>query len=347
MSLCCNKKNVFLKNQFARFLLFITLIPAILLLGCSSRGQVRILKLAHVLDSTHPVHKSMAYLADRLQAYSNGRMRIDIYPGGQLGSERECIESLQIGSLDMTKVSSAVLENFVPSMAVFSLPYLFESTEHRWEVYDGPIGESMLLQGENVWLRGLCFYESGTRNFYLRDKAVHTPDDLRGLKIRVMRSYWSIQTINALGGSATPIAFGELYTALQQGVVDAAENNIPTLFQSRHYEASKYVVLDGHSAPSDILLISTHTWNRLDDQEKEWLQKAADTSVTFQKQIWAAATDSALTAMEIMGITIIRPDIKPFQKAVEPLYDELKRRGDPLYDLVEQVRDVKVASATR
>jgi tripartite ATP-independent transporter DctP family solute receptor len=238
----------------------------------------------------------------------------------------------------MTKVSSAVLENFVPSMAIFSLPYLFKSKEHRWKVYNGPIGKKMLLDGEPFWIRGLCFYESGNRNFYLRDKAVRTPEDLKGLKIRVMRSYWSIQTINALGGSATPIAFGELYTALQQGVVDAAENNIPTLFQSRHHETCKYVVLDGHSAPSDILLISTHSWSRLDNQEKAWLQKAVDTSVKYQIQLWDEATNSALKTMVEMGIKIIKPDKGPFEKTVQPLYDNLEKKGDPLFEIVKKIR---------
>lgn len=312
----------------------------LLFLGCAEGRKIEVLKLAHVLDPTHPVHKGMEFLAEKVAEYSSGQMRIDIYPGGQLGSERECIESLQIGSLDMTKVSSAVLENFVPSMAVFSLPYVFRDDEHRWQVYNGTIGKNMLLEGEPVWLRGLCFYETGSRNFYLRDKAVYTPEDLQGLKIRVMRSYWSIQTINVLGGSATPIAFGELYTALQQGVVDAAENNIPTLFQSRHYEACKYVVLDGHSSPSDVLLISTHSWNRLSDKQKEWLQKAVDVSVEYQRSLWDQATNDALQKMETMGITIIEPEKSLFRQKVQPLYEDLRVKNDPLYELVKQVQSV-------
>ncbi|UCH09447.1 MAG: TRAP transporter substrate-binding protein [Fidelibacterota bacterium] len=308
--------------------------------GCSGSRDVAVLKLAHVLDTTHPVHKGMVYLADKVAEYSNGQLTVDIYPGGQLGSEREYIESLQIGSLDMTKVSSAVLENFVPSMAVFSLPYVFRSDSHRWKILFGDIGQKMLLDGEPVWLRGLCFYETGSRNFYLRDKPVYTPEDLKGLKIRVMRSYWSIQTINALGGSATPIAFGELYTALQQGVVDAAENNIPTLFQSRHYETCKYVSLDGHSSPSDVLLISTHTWERLTPQQQVWLQDAVAASVEYQRGLWDEATQSALKAMEAHGVTVIRPDIALFQQQVEPLYAKLKADKDPLYQLVEEIRSV-------
>lgn len=320
--------------------IILVLIYSFILLGCYGSDKVKVLKLAHVLDPTHPVHKGMEFLATKVNEFSHGQMRIDIYPSGQLGSEREYIESLQIGSLDMTKVSSAVLENFVPSMAVFSLPYVFSGDEHRWKVYSGSIGKKMLLEGESVWLHGLSFYESGSRNFYLRDKPVYTPQDLHGLKIRVMRSYWSIQTINTLGGSATPIAFGELYTALQQGVVDGAENNIPTLFQSRHYEACKYVVLDGHSSPSDVLLISTHSWNRLSQQQQAWLQRAVNVSVEYQRSLWDKATNDALQEMEARGIEIIRPDKRLFRQKVQPLYEELKAKKDPLYDLVKQIQAV-------
>jgi len=322
-------------------ILALTYLFLITLFACSGQNPIKVLKLAHVLDPSHPVSKGMERLAETLQDVSDGLMRMDIYPSGQLGSsEREYIESLQIGSLDLTKVSSAVLENFVPSVAVFSLPYVFKSDQHRWNVLFGSVGKKMLLEGEPVWLRGLCFYETGSRNFYLRDKAVYTPDDLKGLKIRVMRSYWSIRTINALGGSATPIAFGELYTALQQGVVDGAENNVPTLFQSRHYEASKYYVMDGHSAPSDVLLISTHSWNRLTDQQKVWLEKAVLSSLAYQRSLWDEATKTALDAMTEMGVTIIEPEKALFREKVKPLYDELKNEHPALHALVEEIQVV-------
>lgn len=329
-----------MNNRFLPRLLFL-LLGLSLLSGCGGSDTVKVLKLAHVLDASHPVSRGMAHLAEKLAEISDGQLTMDIYPGGQLGSsEREYVESLQIGSLDMTKVSTAVLENFVPAFAVFSLPYLFESDEHRWSVLFGDIGEKMLLKGEDLWLRGLCFYETGSRNFYLRDKAVYSPEDLKGLKIRVMKSYWSIQTINALGGSATPIAFGELYTALQQGVVDGAENNVPTLYQSRHFEASKYYVLDGHSAPSDVLLIGTHTWKRLTKQQRQWLMQAVQASVDFQRGVWDEATETALKAMQAHGVEIIRPDKALFREKVSGLYRDLKINYPELDALVQEIQNV-------
>jgi len=331
------KADFMFKKQIQNAIILLLLA---LLFSCTSSEKVTVLKLAHILDPLHPVHQGMEYLAQRLQEKSNGKMRIDIYPSGQLGSEREYVESLQIGSLDMTKVSSSVVENFVPEMAVFSLPYLFRDDAHRWQVLKGEVGKDLLFKGEKFWLRGLCYYETGNRNFYLRDRAVHTPDDLKGLKIRVMRSYWSIRTINALGGSATPISFGELYTALQQGVVDAAENNIPTFFQSKHYEACKYLVLDGHSAPSDVLLISTHRWKKLSLQQQQWLEQAVEESVEYQRKLWGEVIEQNLNTLRAAGVTIIYPDKSPFREKVKPLYAELKHSDIALYNLVEKIRAV-------
>lgn len=321
------------------------LLCLLFLSACSQKEKVTTLKLAHVLDRALPNHLAAVHLAEKLKEYSGGKMELKIYPGGQLGSEREYLESLQIGSLDMTIVSTGVIENFVPSMAVLSLPYLFRSVEHREQVIFGPIGDDILSQGEELWLKGLCFFEAGSRCFYLRDKKVETPEDLAGLKIRVMRSYWSIQTINSLGANATPIAFGELYTALQQGVVDGAENNIPTFYQARHFEACKYYVIDDHSAPSNMALISTHSWERLTEDERKWLKMATKDAVEYQRKEWAKAVDETLAKLIAEGIEIVKPRKDLFQKKVEPLYEKLKEEKNPLYPLVEMIRGVKEVSS--
>ncbi|MCM8531046.1 MAG: TRAP transporter substrate-binding protein [Lentisphaeraceae bacterium] len=323
--------------KFFNCFLFLALVST----GCKKEETVKTLKLAHVLDRGLPNHLAAVRMGEKLAEYSGGKMKLQIYPGGQLGSEREYIESLQIGSLDMTIVSTGVVENFVPSIAVLSLPYLFHSKKHREAVIFGDVGDKMLSDGEDLWLKGMCFYEAGSRSFYLRDKKVMTPEDLAGLKIRVMRSYWSIKTMNALGASATPIAFGELYTALQQGVVDGAENNIPTFYQARHFEACKYYVIDDHSAPSNMVLISTHTFKGLSEQEQEWLKKAVQDSVSYQRELWKKAVDDTLAKLIEEGIEIVHPDKKAFQKQVEPLYVQLKEEKDPLYPIVEKIRNVK------
>ena len=293
------------------------------------------LRLAHILDATHPVHRGMAYMGDRLQELSDGSMQVKIYPSGQLGNERESVELLQLGTLDMTKVASSVIENFVPAMGVYSLPYLFRDQTHFWETLEGDIGRDILLQGEPYRIRGLCYYDAGFRSFYIHDRPVETPEDLDGLKIRVMRSNLSIQTINMLGANATPMAYGELYTALQQGVVDGAENNPPNFFGSRHYEQARYYTLDEHAAPPDVLLIGTHTWSKLTDQQQAWVEQAVAESVVYQRQLWQEATEAALRAVEEAGVTVIRPDKTPFQEAVLPLYEAI--RGTELGTWAERI----------
>ena len=325
-------------NLIGKYVLFSLLLAPLLLSsgGCNSSEDSIELRLAHVLDSTHPVHLGMAFMGNRLEELSDGTISVKIYPSGQLGNERESVELLQLGTLDMAKTASSVIENFVPAMGVYSLPYLFEDQDHLWETLQGDVGQEILLQGLPYRIRGLCYYDAGFRSFYIHDKRVETPDDLEGLKIRVMRSNLSIQTINLLGANATPMAYGELYTALQQGVVDGAENNPPNFYGSKHFEQARYYTLDEHAAPPDVLLIGTHTWNKLSPLQKQWLTQAVEESVAFQRELWKEASQEALRAVAEDGVTVVRPDKRPFQEAVLPLYESLE--GSELGQWANQIR---------
>src|SRR5687767_14484774 len=212
----------------------------VLAAGCAEQRGVKVIKLAHGLDAQHSVHKGMVYLGQKLAEKSGGTMRVDVYSSGQLGSEREFLELVQIGGLAMTKVSASVLEGFAPEFKVFGLPYLFRDDAHKAAVLAGPIGKEILAAPESKFMRGLCYYDSGSRSFYTKTRPIHKPDDLKGLKIRVQESPMAFALIRAFGASATPISFGELYTSLQQGVVDGAENNPPSFHLARHYEVCKY-----------------------------------------------------------------------------------------------------------
>jgi tripartite ATP-independent transporter DctP family solute receptor len=265
-------------------------------------------------------------------------MRIDVYPSEQLGSERECLELLQIGSLGMTKVSCSVIEGFVPEMSVLSLPYLFRDEAHRYLVLGGVIGRELLLAGEKYWLRGLCFYDAGTRSFYTVGRPILHPEDLAGLKIRTQESPTSIRMVQALGGSATPIAWGELYSALQQGVVDGAENNPPSFHLSRHYEVCKHYSLDEHTGVPDVLVISTKIWRDLSPEYQQLLQEAANESEIYQKKLWKEATERALDVVQKAGVTIYHPDKAPFISGVESIYNEYKLQPR-LFDLIQRIRE--------
>ncbi len=317
------------------------LLVVLVFFSCRQTTHVRVLKLAHSLGVQSPVHRSMVYMAKRLQEISGGKMRIDIYPDGQLGSERELIELLQIGSLAMTKVSTSPLEGFVPEMKVYSLPYLFKNDNNLWKVLDSRVGKQLLLSGQKYYLRGLCYYDAGSRSFYTKNKPILKPADLKGLKIRVQKSATSFQMIRLMGGSPTPISWGELYTALQQGVVDGAENNPPSFYFSKHYEVCKYYSLDEHTFVPDIVLISTHIWNKLNTQEQRWLQQAADESVIYQRQLWAKVTQKCLIAVQKAGVKVYYPDKEPFQKAVQGIYQQYSNTS--IGKLVDEIREIEAS----
>ena len=312
----------------------------IILFSLSRCGkQQQVIKLAHGLDISHPVHKAMVFMGERLKEKSNGKLQIQIYPGNQLGSERECIELLQIGSLGMTKVSSAVMSNFAPDFQVLSFPYLFRDKEHYFKTLDSEFGQNLLLQSQKFRIRGLCYYDAGSRSFYTSKTPIYTPEDLKGLKIRVMQSPIAIKMINAMGGSPTPMASGEIYTAIQQGVVDGAENNPPSYYFSRHYEVASYYTLDEHASIPDVLLISTQVWNRLNNEEQNWVQESVDESVLYQRKLWAESELQCLKSAKEKGVEIIYPDKEPFVKAVEPLYKELTK-DKQIKKMVETIRDI-------
>ncbi len=322
-----------------RALLPLAVLAALLAAGCGVRRDVKVIKLAHGLDPKHSVHQGMVFLAQRLAEKSGGKLRVEVYSSGQLGSERECLELVQLGGLGMTKVSASVLEGFAPEFKVFGLPYLFRDDTHKNAVLAGPIGREILLAPQSKFMRGLCYYDSGSRNFYTK-KPVRTPEDLKGLKIRVQESPMAFALIRAFGASATPISFGELYTALQQGVVDGAENNPPSFHLARHYEVCKFYTLDEHTSVPDVVVVGTHVWNSLTPQEQQWLQEAADESAVYQHKLWQTSTEESLAAVAKAGVEIIRPDKAAFAAKVAELHETA--RQDPIVGpLDRRIAEVK------
>lgn len=310
----------------------------ILALSCHTEQKTRTIRLAHGLDVNHSVHRAMVKMGEDLLERSNGKLRMKIYPSQQLGTERECLELLQIGSLDMTKVSVGVLENFAPKMKVLGLPFLFRDREHSFQVLDGPIGQQLLRDGEQFWLKGLGYYDAGSRSFYTMNKPVRQPDDLKGLKIRVMESVTAVEMVQELGGSPTPISWGELYTALQQGVVDGAENNPPSFYLSRHYEVCKYYSLDEHTVLPDVLLAGTQLWDKLSEEEQKWLRDAVRESVQYQRVLWAESEAEALAEVQKAGVEVIYPEKALFSEKVSGIYEMYKK--DPvMQDLIDQIRE--------
>lgn len=317
----------------------------ILFQGCSNsesaeKGPKTII-LAHAMHLTHPVTVAMDRMAGYVDTYSEGQLKVQVYPTAQLGSERELLELVQIGTIGMTKISGATLENIVPSIQVFSMPYLFRDDEHLEKVLWGEVGDALLREGEEYLLKGLAYYDAGQRSFYTKDRPVLTPADLTGMKVRVQPSIMAMDLIRAFGGSPTPLSYGELYTAFQGGIVDGAENNPPSFYTSRHYEVTNYYVLDEHTAVPDILVIGTKTWNTLTDQEKEWLRRAIDRSVEDQRELWRESVEESMRVVKEAGVEVIHPDKEPFRKMVQPIYERIKKNDPDLYEWVERIQQVE------
>lgn len=326
----------FLLGLVAASLLFAFLKPS----DEGGGSQVRRIQVAHTLPTTHPVHAGIEYFAERVAVHSRGAFKVDVFPNGQLGSETQTLEQIQSGTLDMAKVGAATMGSFVPVTKVFSLPYLFRDEDHYWQVLESAIGQSILeglavnTSGKPSGFRGLTYYDAGSRNFYAQ-KPILRPADLKGLKIRVMSDPVAIDMVAAIGGAPTPISWGELYTALQQGVVDGAENNPPSFVSSRHFEVCKEFSFDHHTRVPDILIIASQLWQALGPEERKWLQDAAAESTVFQRKAWAEGVEEALAVMEAEGVTIHYPELEPFRRATESV--RAKYAEGPLRDLTEAI----------
>lgn len=296
----------------------------------------RVLRLGHGLPVEHPVHKAMEFMARRVKELSGGKLEIAIYPAGMIGSEAECLKQTQNGQLDLSKTSTAVLESSVPEMTAFSMPYLFRDKNHFWKVLDGPIGKKIAeLPGG---MRGLTYFDSGERSFYTTRKAIRRPEDLKGMKIRTQQSRCAMDMVSALGGAPTPIPWGELYTALSQGTVDGAENNLPSFDTGRHLEVCKNFILSEHSRVPDMLVIGNATWDHLDAQQKAWLQEAAHEASLYQRKLWEEAEKESHQRAEAAGVRFLPVDKAAFAEKLRPLY---QKQPKAVKQLIKEIQEVK------
>ncbi|AXF62089.1 TRAP transporter substrate-binding protein [Leclercia sp. W6] len=282
------------------------------------------LKLAHNLERSHVVHRAFEAMAKDVKTLSDGTMTIRIYPSSQMGNARETMELLQNGALDMTKGSASDLESFDNIYAIYNLPFLFRDQAHFNTVVFGDIGKEIMASTKERGFFALSAYVAGTRSFYAK-KPITKPDDLKGLKIRVQPSPTTIKMIELMGGSPTPVSFGEVYTAMQQGVVDGAENNVPSWVQTRHIEIAKVFSEDEHASIPDFLVIATKTWDALTPAQQQILATAASNSKVYQQKLWDEIDAQTRAQAKAMGGEIIKVDKAPFRAAVQPLFDDFKK----------------------
>ena len=311
----------------------------LLVVSCSALADDTFnLKLGHNLAEDHAVHISLTAFAADVAEKSNGTINIQIFPNGTLGSESDMISQVQFGMLDMAKVSASTLGNYNKLYNAYSVPYVFDNQAHYYAVMDGEIAQELYMATEGDGFIGLTWLDSGSRSFYTKDKAIRTPADLKGLKIRTMDSQMAIDMMNNLGGSATVMGYSDIYTGLQQGVIDGAENNVTALRD--HGDVAKFYSFDEHTRIPDIVVLSADVWNSMSDAQKEVMKSCAAAATNEYKAAWKAFEDTVLeAAVNNNGVELVRDvDIAAFQAAVAPIYDNLKASEPDVYTVVEKIR---------
>lgn len=296
-----------------------------------------VLKLAEVQPEDYPTTMGTKEFARLVEERTDGRYKIEVYAGGQLGDEKSTMEQVQLGSIDFVRTNANPLAEFSSDIGVFSMPYLFKNKDHMWNVLNGEIGDELLATLESSRMVGLAFYDSGERNFYNSKRPVQLPADLKGLKIRVQQSQMVIDLVEALGASATPMAYGEVYSGIQTGVIDGAENNFPSYYTTNHYEVAKYLTLNAHSAVPEVLIGSKATWDKLSDEDKEIFRQAAKDSIAVQREAWDALVQESREAVIANGSEIVEiTDFTPWRDAVQSIYDKYGADFQDIIDRIDQ-----------
>ena len=300
----------------------------VLALGALAQTAVAVekMRLGHGLPEDHAVHKAVVKFADLVKERSGGEIEIKVFANGVLGGEREMLEQVQNGVLEITKASASPLETFSTDYKVFNLPFVFRDRDHFFKVLTSPVGESILASSKKRGFIGLAYYDSGARSFYAK-KAINTPDDLKGMKIRVQQSPTTIKMIQALGATPTPMAWGEVYSALQTGVVDGAENNVTALTNGRHGEVCKFYSETEHQIVPDVLVMSSVRWDSLKKQHQEIIKKAAVDSYEYQKSLWGAFEKVEREKSLALGVKFNTPNKQAFVAKVKPMMDEERKNG--------------------
>lgn len=286
----------------------------------------------------YPTVEAVKHMGELLKERSDGRICLEVFHSAQLGEEKDVIEQTQFGVVDMARVSMGPFNSIVEETQVVSLPYIFRSVEHMHSVMDGPIGDDIAAAFEKADLYGLAFYDSGSRSFYNSQKPINSMADIEGMSFRVMQSDIFVAMVDALGGDATPMPYGEVYSSIQTGVIDGAENNWPSYDSSGHFEVAPYYTLDQHLIVPEVLVISKIAMDRLSAEDQALVRQAAKDAVPVMRELWAAREAESEARMVEAGVEIVRDiDKTPFIEAMVPVYEQFVTT-DTLRDLVERIQ---------
>ncbi|WP_455382156.1 TRAP transporter substrate-binding protein [Salinispira pacifica] len=282
-------------------------------------------KLADDQPADYPTVKADEYFAKLVKEQTNGKFDIKVFYGGQLGAETQTVQQTISGVIQLNRVNAAPLASFVGDMSVLSLPYIFTSSDGEWKVLYGAPGNQILQSMQKQGLMGLTYYDSGQRSFFTRKTPIESPSDMKGLKIRVQKSPVFVDMVKALGGSPVPMAYGDVFTGLQTGVIDGAENNIPSYVTMSFYQVAPYYSYDGHSRVPEVLFMNLKAWNSLSSAEQSIFKKAAHEASMYERKLWAQKVQTDLKKLQSANVHLYHltaDQVKKFQDAVQPVYKQ-------------------------
>ncbi|MBM2715287.1 TRAP transporter substrate-binding protein [Mesorhizobium caraganae] len=309
-----------------------------LMIGVANAQTV--LRSADTHPDGYPTVEVVKYMGELIKERTAGRYSVEVYHSAQLGEEKDTIEQTQTGVIDLNRVSMGPFNGIVPETAVPSLPYMFRSVDQMRHVMDGPIGDEILKAFEAHDLVGLAFYDSGARSFYNTKKDITSIADLKGMKFRVIQSDVFVDMVNALGANATPMAYGEVYSALETGVIDGAENNWPSFESAKHYEVAKHYTVDQHQIVPEVLVMAKPSWDRLTPEDQAIVQQAAKDSVVKMRELWDAQEKKSRDIVEKAGVKVSEIDKQPLIDAMKPVYDKYLSTPE-LKDLAARIQATK------
>src|SRR6267143_700834 len=309
--------------------------------GLASAQQKMVLKASDVHPLGYPTVAAVENMGKKLEKATNGRLSIQMYPSMQLGGEKEAIEQAQVGAIQFARVSVGALGPVIDELNVFNMPYLFRNTAHMQKVIDGPIGQELLDKVTNnpkAGLVALAWMDAGARSLYDTKKAIKTIDDLKGMKFRVMGNPMFVDMMNALGGNGVAMGYDQVFSALQTGVIDGAENNPPSYVFSNHYTAAKYYSLTEHLILPELLMFSKKAWTALSSEDQGLLKKFAREAQLEERELWKKYEQQAMEKAKAAGCEITEiADKAPFQNAVKPVWDKY---GPKYQDMIKRIQDI-------
>jgi tripartite ATP-independent transporter DctP family solute receptor len=308
--------------------------------GFAGAQQKMVFKAADVHPLGYPTVEAIVRMGKKLEAQTNGRLSIQMYPSMQLGGEKEMIEQAQVGALQIARISVGPMGPVVDELNVFNLPFMFRDEAHMRKVIDGPIGNEMLERisaSPQSRLIALGWMDAGTRNVYAK-KPIKGPADLHGEKIRMMGNPIFVETMNAMGGNGISMGFNELYSALQTGVVDGAENNPPTFLTANHYQIDKYYSLTGHLIIPEIFVFSKRTWDTLSKQDQALIKKLSREAQMEERQLWDAMVGESVQKLKAAGVVFVDADKKAFYDATKPVRAKYGAKWAPLIKRIEDTQ---------